>query len=41
VLLRLIDTSLVIVAWRGRGQRHRMLETVGEYAEEKLRAPSD
>jgi predicted ATPase len=36
VLLRLIDKSLVVVEWSGRGQRYRMLETVREYADEKL-----
>jgi non-specific serine/threonine protein kinase len=36
VLLRLIDKSLVVVEWRGRGQRYRLLETVREYADEKL-----
>jgi len=36
VLLRLIDKSLVVVEWRGRGQRYRMLETVREYADAKL-----
>ncbi len=36
VLLRLFDKSLVVVERRGRGQRYRMLETVREYAEEKL-----
>jgi non-specific serine/threonine protein kinase len=36
VLLRLIDKSLVTVEWRGRGQRYRLLETVREYADEKL-----
>jgi predicted ATPase/DNA-binding XRE family transcriptional regulator len=36
VLLRLIDKSLVVVEWRGRGQRYRMLETVREYAQARL-----
>jgi non-specific serine/threonine protein kinase len=36
VLLRLIDKSLVVVEWRGRGQRYRLPETVREYADEKL-----
>jgi non-specific serine/threonine protein kinase len=36
VLLRLIDKSLVTVEWRGHGQRYRLLETVREYADEKL-----
>jgi predicted ATPase len=36
VLLRLIDKSLVVVEWRGRGQRYRMLEIIREYAGEKL-----
>jgi non-specific serine/threonine protein kinase len=36
VLLRLIDKSLVVVEWRGRSQRYRLLETVREYADEKL-----
>jgi non-specific serine/threonine protein kinase len=36
VLLRLIDKSLVVVDRRGSIQRYRMLETVRQYAEEKL-----
>src|ERR1700680_512782 len=36
VLLRLIDKSLVVMERRGRGQRYRLLETVRQYAEEKL-----
>jgi non-specific serine/threonine protein kinase len=36
VLLRLIDKSLVVVEWRRRGQRYRLLETLREYADEKL-----
>jgi predicted ATPase len=35
-LLRLIDKSLIVVEWRGRLQRYRMLETIRHYAEEKL-----
>lgn len=35
-LLRLIDKSLVVVEWRGRLQRYRLLETIRHYAEEKL-----
>lgn len=35
-LFRLIDKSLVVVELRGRVQSYRMLETVREYAEEKL-----
>jgi predicted ATPase/DNA-binding CsgD family transcriptional regulator len=35
-LLRLIDKSLVVLERRGRGQRYRMLDTVREYAAEKL-----
>ena len=35
-LLRLIDKSLVDVERRRRGQRYRMLETVRQYAEDKL-----
>jgi predicted ATPase len=36
LLLRLIDKSLVVVERRGRVQRYDMLETVRQYAEEKL-----
>jgi non-specific serine/threonine protein kinase len=35
-LLRLIDKSLVVVQRRGRAQRYDMLETIRQYAEEKL-----
>jgi len=36
VLLRLIDKSLVVSERRGHFQRYRMLETMRQYAEEKL-----
>jgi non-specific serine/threonine protein kinase len=35
-LLRLVDKSLVVAERRGAGERYRMLETIRQYAEEKL-----
>lgn len=36
-LARLVDRSLVLVEQRGESERYRMLETIREYAAEKLR----
>lgn len=41
LLTRLIDKSLVLVAERGREVRYRLLETVRQYAREKLDEPGE
>ncbi len=40
-ILRLADKSLVVVDWSGQGPRCRMLETIREYAAEKLAEAGD
>ncbi|MGZ4618437.1 MAG: AfsR/SARP family transcriptional regulator, partial [Frankiaceae bacterium] len=41
VLGRLVDTSLVLAEPRGAGTRYRLLETVRQYANERLRAAGE
>src|SRR5206468_2815241 len=40
LLTQLIDKSLVVSEQRGDGARHRFLETIRQYAMEKLGAPT-
>ena len=41
LLCRLVDKSLVLVGRRGDDSRYRMLETVGQYASEKLEGAAE
>src|SRR5262249_22660009 len=40
LLTRLVDKSLVVVYQHGQAARYRLLETIRQYGQEKLREPS-